>query len=127
MKGSVIREKILAKGFKLGEVAEQLGMSSQNLYAVCFSSDNVKTETLENIAEVIGEPVSYFYSEQPIFSIEDYDEVVMNRVKVHYMEKLLIEQEATIDLLEGIITDKLPSQRLPDRKEIGNQLEKGID
>ena len=74
MKGSDIKARIKAKGYTLREVAERIGESPQNLNGYLNSAD-VRSSTIERIAAAIGESVSYFYNELPLYSIEDYDRI----------------------------------------------------
>ena len=74
MRGTDIKARIKAKGITLREVAERIGESPQNFHAY-LNSDDVRSSTIERIADAIGESVSYFYNEWPILSMEEYDRV----------------------------------------------------
>ena len=86
MSGEELKAKIKAKGFTLREVAERLGESPQNLQGWLKSHD-VKSGQIERIAKAMGESVSYFYNELPLYSVEDYV-----RVKILESENALMRQ-----------------------------------
>lgn len=62
MKGSELKEILRKEGVVLFQLAEDLGMSQQNLSAA-FTRDDVKSGLLEKIAKSIGRPVGFFYGE----------------------------------------------------------------
>lgn len=64
MKGSELKEILRKEGVILFQLAEDLGMSQQNLSAA-FTRDDVKSGLLEKIAKSIGRPVGFFYGECP--------------------------------------------------------------
>lgn len=64
MKGSELKEILRKEGVILFQLAEDLGMSQQNLSAA-FTRDDVKSGLIERIAKSIGKPVSFFYGEGP--------------------------------------------------------------
>ena len=64
MKGSELKEILRREGIVLFQLAEELGMSQQNLSAA-FTRDDVKSGLLEKIAKSIGRPVGFFYGESP--------------------------------------------------------------
>ena len=94
-----LRKACKDKGTTMSAVASSLGMARQVLEER-LRVKVVSTSTLELLAEAIGESVSYFYNELPIFSIEDYVEVKNLRKEICYLHLLLTEKEARInDLL----------------------------
>jgi transcriptional regulator with XRE-family HTH domain len=62
MKGSELKEILRKEGVVLMQLAEDLGMSQQNLSAA-FTRDDVKSGLIEKIANTLGKPVGYFYGE----------------------------------------------------------------
>ena len=99
MKGSTIKQKIIDKGFSLSDVADLLGVTKQNFYTIAVNNDNVKTETLERIAAAIGEPVSYFYNEYPIISMEDYSRIRQMEKEVQMLKERVQNQDQIINKL----------------------------
>ena len=86
MSGEELKAKIKAKGFSLCEIAQRLGETPQNLQGWLKCKD-VKSGQIERIAKAMGESVSYFYNEQPLYSVEDYV-----RVKILESENALMRQ-----------------------------------
>lgn len=62
MKGSELKEILRKEGVVLMSLAENIGMSQQNLSAA-FTRDDVKSGLLEKIARCLGKPVGFFYGE----------------------------------------------------------------
>ena len=100
MTGEKIREKIREKNIKLTTVANRMGISLQALYAR-LGVENISTDTLERVADAIDEPVSYFYNEYPILSVEEYVRIAQLRTENEHLKLLLNEKERIIDLLQS--------------------------
>lgn len=62
MKGEEIKQKVKQSGKTFAEIARLMGIRPQTL-TIIFASDDVKTGSLERIAEAMGVPVAYFYGE----------------------------------------------------------------
>ena len=62
MKGQELKEILRKEGIILLQLAEDLGMSQQNLSAA-FTRDDIKSGLIEKIAKSIGKPVGFFYGE----------------------------------------------------------------
>lgn len=62
MKGSELKEILRKEGVVLMQLAEDLGMSQQNL-STAFTRDDVKSGLIEKIAKTLEKPVGYFYGE----------------------------------------------------------------
>lgn len=62
MKGSELKEILRKEGVVFMHLADELGVSQQNLSAV-FTREDVKSGTLEKIARVLQKPVGYLYGE----------------------------------------------------------------
>lgn len=60
MDGKHIKDILKAAGVSQSELAAALGTSPQNLNSA-LSGDNVKTGILEQVAEYMGKPISFFY------------------------------------------------------------------
>ena len=93
-----LRKACKDKGITLTTVAAKLGMHRQVLEER-LQVKVVSTSTLELLAEAIGESVSYFYNEYPIFSVDDYVEVKSLQKEVAYLRLLLNEKDARINEL----------------------------
>lgn len=98
MTGKQLKDKIKQKGVKFTTLAEMLGVVPQQVQQY-FNTQNVSTEVLERIADVIGESVSFFYNEYPILSMEDCARVAKLEQEIVYLRQLLNEKERTIQIL----------------------------
>ncbi len=93
-----LRKACKDKGISLAAVASKLSMHRQVLEER-LQVKVVSTSTLELLAEAIGESVSYFYNEYPIFSVEDYVEIKSLQKEIAYLRLLLNEKDARINEL----------------------------
>lgn len=62
MKGADLKDLLRKEGIILSQLAEDLGMSQQNLSAA-FTRDDVKSGLLEKMARVLDKPIGFFYGE----------------------------------------------------------------
>lgn len=62
MKGSELKDKLMACGYTMTYISEKLGVIPQNLNT-WFKAEDVKTGTLEKLSEALNIPISYFYGE----------------------------------------------------------------
>lgn len=62
MRGLTIKEILKRNGFTVSGVAEKLGESNQNLFAL-LAKDDVRTSLVERISQATGIPVSRFYGD----------------------------------------------------------------
>lgn len=62
MKGADLKDLLRKEGVILSQLAEDLGMSQQNLSAA-FTRDDVKSGLLEKMARVLDKPIGFFYGE----------------------------------------------------------------
>ena len=99
MTGAQIKAKIKAKNIPLKEVAERMGISRQSFTLSLRAKNSVTTAFLERVAEAIEEPVSYFYNELPIYTVEDYAKIQALRDKVAYQEGVISGQQQTLAML----------------------------
>lgn len=60
MTGQELREKLLMANVPFNEIAERLGITAQSLNS-CFKGKDVRSNTIERIAEVIGVNMAFFY------------------------------------------------------------------
>ena len=63
MKGADLKDLLRKEGVILSQLAEDLGMSQQNLSAA-FTRDDVKSGFLEKIAVALNKPIGFFYGER---------------------------------------------------------------
>ena len=109
MKGEDIKQKVKQSGKTFAEVARLMGVRPQTL-TIIFASDDVKTGSLERIADAMGVPITYFYGEQGNGSISASGHAMVANRDVNSEERsvlVLAEQLSTkdkqIDRLPGII------------------------
>lgn len=93
MKGSDIKARIKAKGFTLREVAARIGESPQNLNGYLNSAD-VRSSTIERIAEAMGESVMYFYNEWPVLTVDEYDRIKKLEAENALLRELMADRLA---------------------------------
>lgn len=62
MKGLTIKEILRKNGYTVTGVAEKLGESNQNLFAL-LGKDDVRSSLIERISEATGLPIAAFYGE----------------------------------------------------------------
>lgn len=98
MTGKQLKEKIKQKGIKFTTLADMMDILPQQMNQY-FNTNNVSTEVLERIADAIGESVSYFYNEQPVFTIEDYAKISKMEQEIMYLRLLVREKERLIETL----------------------------
>ena len=99
MTGTHLRKKIRDKGFTFQQISEAIGESKQNFSRI-LSTDNIKSETLERIAAAMGESVSYFYNEQPIFTTVEYVEYEAAKREIALLRQIIRDKEAMIEELK---------------------------
>ena len=99
MTGEHVRAKIRQKGLTFRQVAQAIGESDQN-FRMLLSVKNVSTETLERIAAAMGESVSYFYNEQPIFTLVEYTEYESRKRENELLRQIIRDKEALIEELQ---------------------------
>lgn len=91
MTGEQLRHKIKSKRRSFKSVAEAIGETPQNFQNMLNAAD-VKSSTLERIAEALGESISFFYEELPIISLQDYAEFISLK-KENEMLRLMLDQK----------------------------------
>jgi transcriptional regulator with XRE-family HTH domain len=63
MKGTDLKNRLLSAGFTVTGIANKVGVIPQNING-WFTSNDVRTGTIEKLAEVLGLPISFFYGEE---------------------------------------------------------------
>ena len=115
MKGLCVKEILKKNGYTVSGVAEKLGVSNQNLFSL-LGKDDVKSSTIERIAEATGLPVSIFYGDSTVnASLGNYSSAVTgNNIQVNtttgeFLKELAAQRRLTeksqeqIDRLLGVI------------------------
>lgn len=62
MKGTDLKAKLEELGFSKAYIADKLGIPAQNVH-IWLRAEDVKTGTIERLAEVLELPISVFYGE----------------------------------------------------------------
>lgn len=62
MKGIDLKNRLLSAGYTVTAIANKVGVIPQNVNG-WFTSNDVRTGTVEKLAEVLGLPISFFYGE----------------------------------------------------------------
>ena len=106
MTGEQLRQKIKSKRRSFKSVAEAIGETPQNFQNMLNAAD-VKSGTLERIAEALGEPVAYFYEELPIVTMEDYAEYIALKKENEMLQKMVAEKENHLRELLTTLRSKL--------------------
>ena len=113
MNGDTIKKKLRVQGISIKQVAEILGESQQNLSAA-LQKDDVKTGLLERIAEAIGVPTSFFYTDNSSHIVSGNGNAVGNNsinnassemfmTEIAEQRKLTAKAQEQIDRLLAII------------------------
>lgn len=63
MKGSDLKDRLLSAGYTVTGIANKVGVIPQNING-WFTSNDVRTGTIEKLAEVLNLPISFFYGEE---------------------------------------------------------------
>lgn len=117
MTGKNLKEMIDMLGITQRKLAELLGVTPQTISAILTAKD-VRTSTIERIASVTNNPISYFFKENTekcavasgegsvavngnnnVAGNVTVGDATMLREKVFLLEKLLEEKERTIKIL----------------------------
>jgi transcriptional regulator with XRE-family HTH domain len=109
MKGESIRKKIRLSSHRLNDVAEKMGISPQALNNI-LNAEDVKTGSLERIAEAMNLPITYFYGDTTVSGVSG--NVMMaehggvnnsEQQSVAVLAEQLSTKDKQIDRLLGII------------------------
>lgn len=112
MTGKELKQKIDALGITQRSLAGQMGVTPQTVSAILTAKD-IRTSSLERIAQVTNMPMSYFYGEtdnaKAVASGDNSVAAIQSTVtqgdskilqeRVMLLEKLLTEKERTIQIL----------------------------
>ena len=105
MTGKELKLKIDALGITQRSLAEQMGVTPQTVSAILTAKD-IRTSSLERIAQVTNKPMSYFYGEtnnaQAVVSGDSSIAAInsnVNSSEVELLKKLLEEKERIIKIL----------------------------
>ncbi len=119
MTGQELKEKVLKANVPFNVIAERLGITAQSLNS-CFKGKDVRSNTIERIADVLGVSMSFFYPTESSnnavasgngnFAVSGNNNVAGNvslgentnivlQERVTMLEKLLEEKERTIQIL----------------------------
>lgn len=112
MKGVDIKEKLKKEGFKLKDIAQNLGFANDQRLHSALKSDDVSSGLLENIAKVTNKSVGWFYNEEDITTTETNGNDVIEAYKM-----TIDAQRDTIIVLKEKVADL--EDRL-DKYEGGN-------
>ena len=62
MTGKELKQILQRSGLRMNVLAERMGIVPQSLNSI-FNSEDIKSGTLEKVADILGVPVSSFYGE----------------------------------------------------------------
>ena len=114
MTGQELKSKLIEAGKSQKDIAELLGVTAQSLSSV-LSAKDVRSGTIEKIAEALGVKMSFFYpADGGSISIAGHNKISGNnnavgnvtigdaailQERITMLEKLLEEKERTIKIL----------------------------
>jgi transcriptional regulator with XRE-family HTH domain len=107
--GQKIKSLAKEKNVKAIDLAEELGRTKQNIYAIFRGEQKVSTDLLEDISRILGVSPSYFWrenengfiSEGILKAHEDAQkEIVSLRKEIELYEKLIAEKDEKFQLLK---------------------------
>lgn len=111
MNGQTLKQKLQTKNISFADLAEKLGIAAQSLNS-CFKVQDVGSNRIEQIAQVLELPMSFFYPSEGNNAVASGDNSIAaiqstvtqcdSRVlqeRITMLEKLLEEKERTIQIL----------------------------
>jgi transcriptional regulator with XRE-family HTH domain len=102
MKGKTVKEILKRNNIALNELAERMGVSPQNLQSMLRAAD-IKTGTLERIAEATNKSLYFFYKQSQGITGEDYSAILEKEKPISTNESeflaLLKKKDEQIDRL----------------------------
>ena len=111
MNGQTLKQKLQTKNISFADLAEKLGIAAQSLNS-CFKVQDVGSNRIEQIAQVLELPMSFFYPSEGNNAVASGDNSIAaiqstvtqcdSRVlqeRINCLEKLLEEKERTIQIL----------------------------
>lgn len=103
MKLLLIKELSTKKKIPISKMAEQVGMSEQNLHR-SIRNNKIDAEVLGKIAQVLEVSVTVFYEDILVESVHQTNKSDSGRIK--YLEELVETKGREIELLKETIRDK---------------------
>lgn len=121
MKGSDLKDLLRKEGVILSQLAEDLGMSQQNLSAA-FTREDVKSGLLERLARILNKPIGFFYGETfgPVQSVGDNNAQV-TQVAGNYSAS----DSAMLELLK--VKDEQLSMAMRQTSKAQEQMDRVLD
>ena len=116
MDGQTLKKKLQTKNISFADLAEKLGIAAQSLNS-CFKVQDVGSNRIEQIAQVLELPMSFFYPSEGNNAVASGDnsvaaiqstvtqcdsKVLQERVKS--LEALLAEKERLIKVYEKMVS-----------------------
>lgn len=112
MRGQELKARIMEVGKSQKDIADYLGVTAQSLSSV-LSAKDVRSGTIEKIAQVLNVPISFLYGEKDkdqnaiatgngiavAGNVTMGDNTAVLQERVTMLEKLLEEKERTIKIL----------------------------
>lgn len=117
MTGQELKQKILSSNVPFNVIAERLGITAQSLNS-CFKGKDVRSNTIERIADALGVKMSFFYPADGNSAVAAGDSsIAVNNItgnieagdtsalqeRVKLLEQLLAERERIIEEKERTI------------------------
>lgn len=116
MTGQELKEKVMMANVPFNEIADRLGITAQSLNS-CFKGKDVRSNTIERIAEALGVKMSFFYPMDSNSAVASGNgsvavtgnnnvagnvtmgDTAMLAERIAMLERLLEEKERTIKIL----------------------------
>ena len=111
MNGQTLKQKLQTRNISFADLAEKLGIAAQSLNS-CFKVQDVGSNRIEQIAQVLELPMSFFYPNESNSAVASGDGSVaaiqstvtqcdskVLQERINCLEKLLEEKERTIQIL----------------------------
>lgn len=111
MNGQTLKQKLQTRNISFADLAEKLGIAAQSLNS-CFKVQDVGSNRIEQIAQVLELPMSFFYPNECNSAVASGDGSVaaiqstvtqcdskVLQERINCLEKLLEEKERTIQIL----------------------------
>lgn len=119
MDGQRLKEKVLLAKVPLSTIAERMGITAQSLNS-CFKGKDVRSNTIERIADALGVSMSFFYPADSNNTIASGDRAVAVNTNTG---NISASNEDTVALKERI---SMLEQLLDERGKLLNEKERLI-
>lgn len=117
MDGKRLKEKVLMANVPLTVIAERMGITAQSLNS-CFKGKDVRSNTIERIAEALGVNMSFFYpaddSKNAIASGDSAVAVNTNTGSISASTGDTVILQERVKLLERLLDEK--DKQLEDKE-----------